>query len=176
MSNNENNEDKHYVAPFSKEVSFDELQDAPPSGKFRLSITGKLGVIVVAFWLFIAIFGQFLAPYEENDLPFPDDYSEFQKPRPGAWLGTDVDDRDILSRIMYGAGRTIGISLAGVLIAYVIGVTLGIGSSIAGSRIDQVLTQFFNILLAIPTIMFGLVVVAAVGSSIPVLILSLIHI
>ena len=61
-------------------VSFDELQDAPPSGKFRLSITGKLGVIVVAFWLFIAIFGQFLAPYEENDLPFPDDYSEFQKP------------------------------------------------------------------------------------------------
>ena len=73
---------------------------------------------------------------------------------------------------MYGAGRTIGISLAGVLIAYVIGVTLGIGSSIAGSRIDQVLTQFFNILLAIPTIMFGLVVVAAVGSSIPILIIT----
>ena len=149
MSDNKNNEDNHYVAPFSKEVSFDELQDAPPSGKFRLSITGKLGVIVVAFWLFIAIFGQFLAPYEENELPFPDDYSEFQKPRPGAWLGTDVDDRDILSRIMYGAGRTIGISLAGVLIAYVIGVTLGI-----------------------PTIMFGLVVVAAGGSSIPILIIT----
>ena len=85
MSNNKNNEDKHYVAPFDKEVSFDELQDAPPSGKFRLSITGKLGVVIVVFWLFIAIFGQFLAPYEENDLPFPDDYSEFQKPRPGAW-------------------------------------------------------------------------------------------
>ena len=49
MSNNKNNEDKQYVAPFSKEVSFDELQDAPPSGKFRLSITGKLGVVVELF-------------------------------------------------------------------------------------------------------------------------------
>ena len=43
-----------------------------------------------------------LAPYEENDLPFPDDYSEFQKPRPGAWLGTDVDDRDILPELCMG--------------------------------------------------------------------------
>ena len=71
MSNNRNDEDKHYVAPFSKEVSFDELQDAPPSGKFRLSITGKLGVIVVAFWLFIAIFGQFLAPVSYTHLTLP---------------------------------------------------------------------------------------------------------
>ena len=172
MSKLKKDEDEHYVAPFSEEVSFDELQDAPPSGKFRLSITGKIGVVVMIFWMFVAIFGQFLAPFEENDLPFPDDYSEFQKPRPGAWLGTDVDDRDILSRIMYGAGRTIGISLAGVLIAYIIGVTLGIGSSIAGARIDLALTQFFNIMLAIPTIMFGLVVVAALGSSIPVLIIT----
>ena len=54
MISDKNNEDKHFVAPYSKEVSFDELQDAPPSGKFRLSITGKLGVIVVAFWLFVA--------------------------------------------------------------------------------------------------------------------------
>ena len=40
MISDKNNEDKHFVAPYSKEVSFDELQDAPPSGKFRLSITG----------------------------------------------------------------------------------------------------------------------------------------
>ncbi len=167
-----NKKEDHFVAPFNDEVSFDELQDAPPSGKFKLSLAGKVGVIVLVFWTFVAIFGQILAPFEENDLPFPDDYSEFQTPRAGAWLGTDVDDRDILSRIMYGAGRTIGISLAGVLLAYCVGVTLGIGSSIAGSRIDLVLTQFFNILLAIPTIMFGLVIVAALGSSITVLIIT----
>ena len=46
MISDKNNEDKHFVAPYSKEVSFDELQDAPPSGKFRLSITGKLGCLL----------------------------------------------------------------------------------------------------------------------------------
>ena len=79
MSNNKNNEDKHYVAPFSKEVSFDELQDAPPSGKFRLSITGKLGCSC-SFLVIYSYLWTVLAPYEENDLPFPDDYSEFQNP------------------------------------------------------------------------------------------------
>ena len=62
MSKLKKDEDEHYVAPFSEEVSFDELQDAPPSGKFRLSITGKIGVVVMVFWMFVAIFGQFLAP------------------------------------------------------------------------------------------------------------------
>ena len=43
-------------------------------------------------------------------------------PQAGAWLGTDVEDRDVLSRIMYGAGRTIGISVAATVLAYVLGV------------------------------------------------------
>jgi peptide/nickel transport system permease protein len=101
----------HYVAPHGDgNIAFAELQDAPPAAKFKLSVTGWIGAVVVAFWVFIALFGQVLAPYGENALPFPDAYSEYQHPQPGAWLGTDVDDRDILSRIMYGAGRTLGIS------------------------------------------------------------------
>ena len=58
MSKLKKDEDEHYVAPFSEEVSFDELQDAPPSGKFRLSITGKIGVVVMVFWMFVALFGR----------------------------------------------------------------------------------------------------------------------
>ena len=118
---------EHYVAPFSDETAFEELQDAAPSGKFRLSVTGWIGTVVVTFWVFIAIFGQLLAPYDENDLPFPDAYSEYQAPQPGAWLGTDVDDRDVLSRILFGAGRTLGISVAATVLAYVVGVVLGVG-------------------------------------------------
>ena len=78
---------EHYVAPHGEDIKFEELQDAPPSAKFKLSVTGWIGTIIVAFWFFIAIFGQALAPYGENDLPFPDDYSEFQAPRDGAMLG-----------------------------------------------------------------------------------------
>ena len=59
MSKEDKEFTEHYVAEFSKKVSFDELPDAPPSGKFRLSLTGKIGAVVVAFWVFIAIFAQF---------------------------------------------------------------------------------------------------------------------
>lgn len=163
---------EHYVAPHGDDIKFEELQDAPPSAKFKLSITGWIGAIIVGFWFFIAVFGQVLAPLGENDLPFPDDYSEFQAPKPGAWLGTDVDDRDILSRIMYGAGRTIGIAFTATVMAYFLGVVLGIGAAVAGPKVDAVVSRINDAFLSLPTIMLGLVVVAAVGSSIPVLILT----
>ena len=166
------NNTEHYVAPYDAGVSFDELPDSAPSSPYRPSWTGWLGIAVVGFWVFIAIFGPWLAPLGENDLPFPDDYSEFQVPRPGAWLGTDVDDRDILSRLMYGAGRTIGISFTATVLAYFIGVVMGIGAAISTPRVDMVISRINDAFLSLPTIMLGLVVVAAVGSSIPVLIVT----
>ena len=162
----------HYVAPYDDGVSFDELPDSAPSSRYKPSWTGWLGLIIVGFWVFIAIFGPWLAPLGENDLPFPDDYSEFQMPRPGAWLGTDESDRDVLSRLMYGAGRTIGISFAATLLAYFIGVVMGIGAAISTPRVDMIISRINDAFLSLPTIMLGLVVVAAVGSSIPVLIVT----
>ena len=162
----------HYVAPYDAGVSFDELPDSAPSSRYSPSWTGWLGITVVSFWVFIAILGPYIAPLGENDLPFPDDYSEFQPPRAGAWLGTDVDDRDILSRLMYGAGRTIGISFVATVLAYFLGVVLGIGAAISSPRVDMVVSRINDAFLSLPTIMLGLVVVAAVGSSIPVLIVT----
>ena len=163
---------EHYVAPYDEGVSFDELPDSEPTGRFRLSWSGWLGAIIVGFWVFIAIFGPALAPLGENDLPFPDDYSEFQNPRAGAWLGTDVSDRDILSRLIYGAGRTIGIAFAATVLAYFLGVIMGIGAAISSPRVDMIVSRINDAFLSLPTIMLGLVVVAAVGSSIPVLIIT----
>ena len=162
----------HYVAPYDEGVSFDELPDSAPSSRYKPSWTGWLGITVVSFWVFIAIFGPYIAPLGENELPFPDDYSEFQPPRAGAWLGTDVDDRDILSRLMYGAGRTIGISFVATVLAYFLGVILGIGAAISSPRVDMIVSRINDAFLSLPTIMLGLVVVAAVGSSIPVLIVT----
>ena len=162
----------HYVAPYDEGVSFDELPDSAPSSRYSPSWTGWLGITVVSFWVFIAILGPYIAPLGENDLPFPDDYSEFQPPRAGAWLGTDVDDRDILSRLMYGAGRTIGISFVATVLAYFLGVILGIGAAISSPRVDMIVSRINDAFLSLPTIMLGLVVVAAVGSSIPVLIVT----
>ena len=165
-------QNEHYVAPYDEGVSFDELPDSAPSSRYSPSWTGWLGIGVVSFWVFIAIFGPYIAPLGENELPFPDDYSEFQPPRAGAWLGTDVDDRDILSRLMFGAGRTIGISFVATVLAYFLGVVLGIGAAISSPRVDMIVSRINDAFLSLPTIMLGLVVVAAVGSSIPVLIVT----
>ncbi|WP_421983014.1 ABC transporter permease [Roseibium sp.] len=164
--------DTHFVAQEDDDAAFSELQDSPPRRKFRLTFGGWIGAAVVTFWLLVAILGPWLAPYGENDLPFPDDYSEFQHPRAGAPLGTDFSDRDILSRLMYGASRTIGISIAATLLAYVVGVILGVGAAVAGPKTDMVLSRINDAFLSLPTIMLGLVVVAAVGSSIPILIVT----
>ena len=163
---------EHYVASFEDGVSFDELPDAPPRAGYRPTITGWIGIVVVSFWVVVALLGPFVAPYGENDLPFPDAYSEFQVPQEGAPLGTDVEDRDVLTRIMFGAGRTIGISLLATLLAYGVGVILGIGAAVSGPKVDMVLSRINDAFLSLPTIMLGLVVVAAVGSSIPVLIVT----
>jgi peptide/nickel transport system permease protein len=162
----------HIVAPYDKGVSFDELPDAPPSQAYSPTIMGWIGITITAFWIIIALLGPWLAPYGENDLPFPDDYSEFQAPKEGAMLGTDVEDRDVMSRIMYGAGRTIGISFAATVLAYFVGVVLGIGAAVSGPKVDMVMSRINDAFLSLPTIMLGLVVVAAIGSSIPVLILT----
>ncbi len=172
MSTDSPADQAHYVAPYDDGVSFDELPDSTPGGKFRLSFTGWVGTIVVVFWLFIAVFGPFIAPYDENDLPFPDAYSEFQEPQAGALLGTDVMDRDVLSRIMFGAGRTMGISFVATVLAYFIGVVLGIGAAVSSPKVDMVMSRINDAFLSLPSIMLGLVVVAAVGSSIPVLIVT----
>lgn len=162
----------HYVAPVDESAGFEELPDAPPGVGIRLSATGRIGLALVVFWVLVALAGGFLAPYGENDLPFPDAYSEFQAPQAGALLGTDVQDRDVLSRIIFGAGRTIGISLAATLLAYAVGVVLGIVAAVSSRRVDMVMSRINDAFLSLPPIMLGLVVVAAVGSSIPILIVT----
>ena len=162
----------HWVRPHEEAVEFNELADNAPREGFRLSVTGWIGLVSVVFWMIVAIVGPSLAPWGENALPFPDAYSEFQVPQPGAWLGTDFADRDVLSRIAWGARRTILISVSATVLAYVVGVLLGIGAAVAGGWTDTILSRINDAFLSLPSIMLGLVVVAALGSSTPVLIIT----
>ena len=104
------------------EKKFEELPDAPPRRRLKLSWLGKLGIGVVVFWAIIVVIGPYIAPYHEGDfldealfmVPGGDEYPEtdYQPPSKVAYLGTDFLGRDILSRILFGARTTIGISLA----------------------------------------------------------------
>lgn len=162
-------------------MSFDELPDAPPRRRIRYSWAGKLGMAVVIFWAIIVVMGPWLAPYHEADFldealfvvpgsdnPYP--ATDFQPPSRVAYLGTDYLGRDILSRILYGARTTIGISLLSTLLAYLVGVTLGIAAAVGGTVLDSALSRVNDAILSMPTIMLGLVVISAIGNTIPILI------
>ena len=161
---------------------FEELPDAPPRRRLQLSWSGKLGVCVVVFWAFIVAAGPTISPYHEADIldealfivPGSDELypaTDFQPPSRVVWLGSDYLGRDTLSRTLFGARTTIGISLASTLLAYLVGVTLGIAAAVGGAALDTVLSRINDAFLSMPTIMLGLVVIAAVGSTIPILIL-----
>ncbi len=163
------------------DLLFEELPDAPPRRRLKLSWSGRAALIVVVLWALIGVVGPYIAPYHEaefldealfvdpdSDELYPD--TTFHGISRAAWLGTDYLGRDILSRVLWGARTTIGISLAATFLAYMVGVTLGIAAAVGGNMLDMGLSRVNDAFLSIPHIMLGLVVIAAVGSTIPILI------
>ena len=162
-------------------TQFDELPDAPPKRKIKLSWAGKTGVVVLIFWAIIVAIGPMIAPYHEGDIldealfmvpgggEYPD--TDFQPPSKIVYLGTDYLGRDTLSRILFGARTTTGISFIATLWAYAIGVTLGIAAAVGSKPLDMTLSRLNDAVLAIPSLMLALVMIAALGSTIPLLIL-----
>lgn len=137
---------------------------------YRFNLVGLLGLAVILVWAFIAIFAPLLIPYPVGEIVDTDYFGPISQQ---FWMGSDYLGRDVSSRILMGARYTVGISLAAVTIACFSGVTLGMIAAVAGGWFDTLLSRFLDALNSIPGKLFGLVVVAAVGSSIPVLILTL---
>ena len=88
--------------------------------------------------------------------------------RPGAefWLGTDQIGRDMFSRLIYGARNTIGIALATTLLSFIIGGTLGVLTALKRGWLDQTISRIVDAFLAIPVLIFALMLLAVFGKSI----------
>ncbi len=148
---------------------FEELQTAPPKQRLKLSWVGKIAAAIIAIWIILVFIGPYIAPFHEADMIADDSFL----PADGQFLlGSDYLGRDILSRILWGARTTIGISFVATLMAYFFGITLGIAAAVKGGWIDTGLSRINDAILALPTIMLGLIVIAALGSSIPILVLT----
>ena len=125
---------------------------------------------IVLFWLAMALIGPWITPYDPSAIQNADIFEGMSSK---FWLGTDYFGRDMLSRILAGARYTVGIALIATLLSAGTGILLGLAASAIGGLFDAALSRFFDALISMPSKMFGLVVVAAFGSSIPVLILTL---
>ncbi|MCM2292689.1 ABC transporter permease [Allorhizobium sp. BGMRC 0089] len=145
---------------------------ARSAGRFgyAFSPVGMMALCVIVFWVIVAAFATRLAPYPAGKIV---DMDYFGQMSGKFWLGSDYLGRDMLSRIILGARYTLGISLAGVLIASTSGVVLGMAAAVAGGWFDTVLSRFMDAMISIPSKLFGLVMVAAVGSSLTSLVLVL---
>ncbi len=135
---------------------------------FRINIPGAIGLLVVVFWIVMAIIGPAIAPHELGQIVDEDVYSpiSFQ-----FLLGTDYLGRDMLSRILYGARYTVGVALLATALASGAGLVLGMCAAALGPKVDAVLSRSLDTIVSIPSKLLALVVVAALGSSIPVLVI-----
>jgi peptide/nickel transport system permease protein len=136
---------------------------------YKPNATAWVGILIVGFFVFLAIFAPWIAPYSQAET-----VSDTWAPSSSAfWMGTDQIGRDMMSRIIYGARMTIGIALATTVLSFLIGTTLGLLASTGGNVIDQILSRIVDVMLSIPLLVFALIILSMFGSSIPTLIITI---
>ena len=130
-------------------------------GLKKAPLSAWFGLIVIAIYFLVAVLAPVVAPYGEAEV-FPAPYAPWDAEHR---FGTDQIGRDILSRLIYGARNTIGVALATTLLAFVIGGGLGLVAAISRGWTDQLLSRFVDVLMAIPSLIFALMLLSIFGST-----------
>ena len=133
---------------------------------WRAPLTAQFGLVVILIYVVTAVFAPWLAPYGETEVVGP----QFLPWGENHLLGTDNLGRDTLSRVIHGARNTVGITLIATALTFVIGVVMGFVAATLGGWVDQVLSRLVDTIMAIPILIFALMLLTVFGTSIPVLI------
>lgn len=128
---------------------------------FHRDPKAKLGFIIVALFVLMAVFAPELAPYD----PMSQDFQTLQPPSIDHPIGTDSFGRDLLSRIMYGARISLGVALGAVLFGGVTGITLGLVAGYYGGFVDDVLMRMVDTVWAFPYLLMAIIFTAIMGNG-----------
>lgn len=118
------------------------------------------GMSIVVFFILVALFAPLIMPYDHSK---PDLINRLKGPSAEHWLGTDDFGRDILSRIIYGARISLWVGFSCVAGSILVGCTLGILAGFYGKWVDTIISRIFDILLAFPSILLAIAIVAILG-------------
>ncbi len=135
-------------------IALKALGEAPLSAKF--------GVLVIVTYIFVALFAPWIAPYGESEIVA----RKFQPWDDSFLLGTDHLGRDMLTRIIYGARNTVGIALLTTILAFLLGGITGILAAVLGGWLDQLMSRIVDVFMAIPALIFAMLLLSIFGTSI----------
>ncbi len=125
-----------------------------------MPLTASFGILTIIIYAIVAIFAGVIAPYGQEEILGAANVVPGGNPamggNPDYPLGTDQIGRDILSRLIYGAQNTVGIAFATTVLAFLIGATLGFLAATLGGWLDQLLSRAVDVLMAIPSLIFAL--------------------
>jgi peptide/nickel transport system permease protein len=138
--------------------------------KFKLDKLTWIAITVTAFWVIIAFFGPLLAPFDEAEMISDDSFLAIGE---AGLLGTDYIGRDVFSRLFYGARMTMGLAFVTTLLAFITGMTFGFTAAVTGGWVDNILSRVNDAIMSFPSIMLALIVISALGTSLPVLIVTI---
>jgi peptide/nickel transport system permease protein len=133
----------------------------------ELDLSGRLGIFITLSFIIAVLIGPYLLPYSSVEIAG----SVFEPPSADHWLGTDNVGRDLLARILAGGQITVIVSLLATIGSFLIGVPLGISSAVIGGWFDLLVTRAVDALMAFPSLILALILLSAIGTSIPSLLL-----
>lgn len=131
-----------------------ELRTAP--------LTASFGMLMILIYIIVAVFAPLIAPFGETVVVG----REYEPWGDVNILGTDNLGRDMLSRLIYAARNTVGIAFVTTALAFFIGAILGLLAAIVGGWLDQLLSRTVDVLMAIPALIFALLLLTIVGTSV----------
>lgn len=126
------------------------------------SKTAVVGLIIVLLWVLVAVFAPFVTQFG----PLEQDYLTINQGPSGAHiLGTDHMGRDVWSRLAYGARTILTLGPLSVMVAFVVGILLGLPAGYYGGWIDETVMRILDSIMAFPTILLYMIIISAVGAS-----------
>ena len=125
-------------------------------------LTASFGLFVIVVYVVAAVFAPVIAPYGEAEVIG----SSYAPPDDKMILGGDQLGRDMFSRIIYGARNTVGIAALTTAIAFLVGSLAGLTAATLGGWVDQTLGRVVDTLMAIPQLVFALLLLTIVGTNV----------
>ncbi len=125
-------------------------------------ISARIGLAMILINVIAALFTPWIAPYSETEIVGDVWLSSNSE----NWLGTDHLGRDLFTRLVYGARNTITIAFVTTILSFVVGIIMGFFAATLGGWTDQILSRIIDILMAFPTLIFALMVLSVIGTSV----------